>query len=318
MSTAAQVAPVPGSRRAVAVVLAGVMVASLAGSIFLLRHIDRLREGATLEEVLYLPSARALKGLSLGYTGLMADLYWTRAVQYFGSKHAVHSRQYKLLAPLLDITTTLDPHLVVAYRFGSTFLAQKPPEGAGDPQKAVELIERGIRENPDTWQLYFELGFLEYMELHDPAAAANAFERGAQVPHSHPFLRVLAAAMAQHAGERQTARALWMTTYQTTDDKMIKENAVKHLRALDVDDEVVQLQQMVDDFTRKHGVRPQTMSDLVQAGYLRNLPVDPFGHPFKIVDGRVEVADLGALPFLTEGLPAGEKPQLLPFDSLKH
>ena len=25
--------------------------------------------------------------MSLGYDGLLADIYWTRAVQYFGSKH---------------------------------------------------------------------------------------------------------------------------------------------------------------------------------------------------------------------------------------
>lgn len=312
MNTTAQPVSVPGFRRQVTAALTCVMVASLAGSILLLRHIDHLREGATLEEVLYVPSPRVLKGVSLGYTGLMADIYWTRVVQYFGSKHAAHAKQYKLLAPLLDITTSLDPHLIVAYRFGSTFLAQNPPEGAGEPNKAVELIERGIRENPDTWQLYFELGFLQYMELHDPAAAANAFERGAQIPHSHAFLRVLAAAMAQHAGERQTARALWMTTYQTTDDPMIRENAVKHLRALDVDDEVVQLQQMVDNFKRRQGRPPESWYELVQAGYLREVPLDPFGNPFKISSGRVQVADPSSIPFLREGLPAGEKPSILP------
>ncbi|MGH9524534.1 MAG: hypothetical protein ACRD3E_18585, partial [Terriglobales bacterium] len=170
---------------------------------------------------------------------------------------------------------------------------------------------RGIRENPNTWQLFFDLGFLKYMELHDPAGAADAFRRGAAVPHAHPFLRVLAAAMAQHAGERQTARALWMTTYQTTDDKMIKENAVKHLRALDVDDEVVQLQQIADQFAKKTGTPATSMAELIQAGYLRGIPVDPLGHPFKIVNGRVEVADPGALPFITEGLPPGEKSQFL-------
>ena len=25
--------------------------------------------------------------MSLGYDGLLADIYWTRAVQYFGGKH---------------------------------------------------------------------------------------------------------------------------------------------------------------------------------------------------------------------------------------
>lgn len=311
MIAAAQTATYNRTHRLVAAVLSCVMVSSLAGSVLLLRHIDRLREGATLEEVLYIPSPKVLKGMSLGYTGLVADIYWTRVVQYFGSHHRARSQQYRLLAPLLDITTTLDPHLIVAYRFGSTFLAQKPPEGAGEPLKAVQLIEHGIRDNPDEWQLYYELGFLKYMELHDPAGAAQAFERGSHIPHAHPFLRVLAAAMAQHAGERQMARALWMTTYQTTDDAMIRQNAVNHLRALDVDDEVDQVQQIVDDFVKRTGRKPQSMTELVQAGYLHDVPTDPFGKPLKIVDGHVEVPDPNSLPFITRGLPPGTKSDLL-------
>ncbi len=287
------------------------MVMALAGSVALLRHIDRMREGATLEEVLYIPSPKLLKALSLGYTGLMADVYWTRAVQYFGEKHRARANQYRLLAPLLDITTTLDPQLIVAYQFGSTFLAQKPPEGAGEPDKAVALIERGIRENPDTWQLYYELGFLQYMELHDEVAAARTFERGSRIPHAHPFLKILAASMAQHAGERDMARMLWTTTYQTTDDALIKQNAVEHLRALKVDEDVTQIEARVEQFKARNGRAPETMMELVQAGLLPGIPLDPLGHPYRIVDGRVEVEDPNALPFITKGLPPNVKPELL-------
>src|SRR5208283_4195559 len=49
--------------------------------------------------------------------------YWTRAVQYYGEKHRLRQMNLELLWPLLDITTTLDPDLIVAYRFGSTFLS---------------------------------------------------------------------------------------------------------------------------------------------------------------------------------------------------
>ena len=301
-------------RRQVAISLVAVMVFSLAAAAVLLWHIDRMREGATLEDVLYVPSPKILKALSLGYTGLMADIYWTRAVQYFGGKHRAQAKQYLLLAPLLDITTSLDPHLIVAYQFGSTFLAQEPPEGAGQPEKAVELIERGIRENPDTWQLYYELGFLQYMELNDPASAARTFERGSQVPHAHPFLKILAAAMAQHAGESEMARMLWTATYQTTEDAMIKQNAAKHLRALHVDDEVTRLEQIVEEYKSRTGRAPQAMTELVQAGLLRGVPLDPLGHPYKLVDGRIEVADQKALPFITKGLPPNVKPDLLQLD----
>ena len=64
-----------------------------------------------------------MKRLSLGYDGLLADIYWTRAVQYFGTRHQQQRAQLQsLLAPLLEITTTLDPQLLVAYQFGANFL----------------------------------------------------------------------------------------------------------------------------------------------------------------------------------------------------
>ena len=121
-----------GSRR-VTITAAVLLVACLAGSIVFLRRIDQLRTGATLEDVLFITSPKAVKRLSLGYDGLLADIYWTRAVQYFGGRHVAGASHFRLLAPLLEITTTLDPHLVVAYQFGANFLSPKPPNGAGMP-----------------------------------------------------------------------------------------------------------------------------------------------------------------------------------------
>ncbi len=137
--------------RQITAVFGVLLIACIAGSVLLLRGLDRLRSHATLEEVLYIPSPKAIKRLSLGYDGLLADIYWTRAVQYFGNKHNVGAENFNLLAPLLEITTALDPHLVVAYEYGSNFLAPHPPNGAGMPDRAIKLDEFGIRNNPDEW-----------------------------------------------------------------------------------------------------------------------------------------------------------------------
>lgn len=206
------------SRRA-SVVASTVLFLSLTGTVVTLYAIDHLRRGAKHQEVLYIRSPKALRRMSLGYTGLVADLYWTRAVQYFGYQHHEHSGDYHLLAPLLEMATQLDPKLLPAYQFGSNFLAPEPPHGAGQPDRAIALDEYGIRNNPDNWKLYYDLGFIYYTEVKDYAKAAEAFERGTRVPKAHPFLRILAARMAQHAGEFETARMLWTTTYQTTEDK---------------------------------------------------------------------------------------------------
>ena len=299
-------------RRAISLVAATVLVVCLATSTALLGRIDELRSNAALEDVLYIPSPTILKRLSLGYGGLLADIYWTRAVQYFGGKHHARSTRYDLLGPLLDITTTLDPHLIVAYEFGSTFLAQKPPEGAGDPDGAIALVERGIQKNPDNWRLYYNLGFLQYSEKHNYLGAARAFEAGSRVPGAHSSMRILAAAMAEHGGDETTARLLWATTYATATDKMIRSNAEKHLRALQVDHDVQELTKLVTTFERRTGHVPEAWSELIRERLLGGVPVDPLGHPYKLVaGGRVQVAKPDDLPFIRFGLPAGEEPSLL-------
>ena len=296
-------------RTRITVVFSVLLAVSLGGSMLMLRRVDALRSGATLEEVLYVTSPQTVKRMSLGYDGLMADIYWTRVVQYFGRQHKARSRRYDLLPPLLDITTTLDPHLIVAYEFGSFFLAQQPPEGAGQPDLAVEFVERGIRANPTEWRLYYHLGFIHYLERKDYKAAAEAFQRGSEVPNAHPWLRTMAAAMAQFGGDTRTARFLWQKILESTDDKMIRANAVRRLRALEVDDVVPALEAHIQLYRQRTGHLPASFQEMISAGDFPGLPRDPLGYPYKLMpDGRVEVQSPDDLPFITKGLPPGRAP----------
>ena len=301
-----------GSRR-VTVIFSVLFAVCLSGSVLLLRRLDQARSGATLEEVLYISSPKALKRLSLGYDGLLADIYLTRAVQYFGNKHHDGARRFDLLAPLLEITTTLDPHLLPAYEYGANFLAPKPPNGAGMPERAIALEEFGIRENPNEWRLYYNAGFIHYMELKDYAGAARAFADGSRVPNAHPFLAILAGKMAEHAGDRQMARMMWSTTYQTTKDSSVRANAAAHLRALQVDEDVTNLEALVERYRQQSGRFPSSFSELEAAGMRGGTPRDPLGHAYMLMpDGRVEVRIPDDLPFIQKGTPPDYVPPAAP------
>jgi hypothetical protein len=289
------------------------LLGSIAGSVLLLRRVDQLRTGATREEVLYISSPRALKKMSLGYDGLLADIYWTRAVQYFGSKHHEGSHNFDLLAPLLEIVTTLDPHLLVAYEYGANFLAPKPPDGGGMPERAIDLQEFGIRNNPDEWRLYYNEGFIRYMDLQDYAGAAEVFARGSRVPNAHPFLAVLAGKMAEHAGDQQMARMMWSATYQTSKDPDVRANAAAHMRALQVDEDVTNLETLTHRYQQQTGRFPSNFSELQAAGLILGVLVDPLGSPYKLMpDGRVEVSVPDNLPFIKKGTPPGYAAPLAP------
>ncbi len=86
--------------RRITITTSAVLVVCLLGSVLSLRRVDKVRTGATLQEVLYISSPKLLKHLSLGYDGLLADVYWTRAVQYFGERLTKGSEHFDLLAPL--------------------------------------------------------------------------------------------------------------------------------------------------------------------------------------------------------------------------
>jgi hypothetical protein len=257
-----------------------------------------------MADVLFISSPEFVKRASLGYSGLLADIYWMRVLQYFGGKHRRDSMEYKALAPLLDIATTLDPHLVIAYEWGSTFLDQPPPSGAGDDNAAVALIRKGIRNNPDDWHLYFTLGFIQYLGQHDYLAAAQTFEEGSKLPNAHFWLKMMAAKMLTDAGSIDTARYMWLNIYKESTDKNLKQNALLHLQCLAVDQQVPQLEAIVKEFERRYGRYPSSWGEIIAAGGMRSMPRDPTGAPYVLrSDGKVLVADWKKLPFIQHGKP---------------
>jgi len=293
--------------RRVSAVASVVLLASIGCYVITLQAIDRLRTQPEVQQGLYIRSAKLLRRLSLGYTGLLADVYWTRAVQYFGYQHHRNSDDFRLLAPLLRITAELDPHLIPPYQFGANFLAQKPPNGAGMPDEALALMKYGIEHNPGNWRLYYNLGFLYFTEFKDYGKAADAFAAGSKLPVTNAFMPVLAARMAQHAGEFDTSRMLWYTTYQSTNDGAIRDNAVKHLVALRVDEDITHLEEVVQKYREQMKCLPESMADLERAGLTHGTPTDPNGKPYRLTsDGRIEVQNPKTIPYITKGLPSGD------------
>jgi len=144
--------------RRVNLVAIAVLLCSMAGAMASLFVIEHQRSNSAAQEALYLRSSKVLRRLSLGYTGLLADIYWTRAVQYFGEQHHSGSGDFRLLAPLLEVTTELDPKLLPAYQFGAIFWRRSRPaaRACGRGPRADAIWNR---TQSDQWRLYYNLDF---------------------------------------------------------------------------------------------------------------------------------------------------------------
>ena len=296
------------SRKRTTAVAGICLVISLFASVILLQNIDRIRPREINEDALFISSPKMLQRASLGFNGLMACIYWTRTVQYFGHRHYNREHTYNELAPLLEITAALDPQLLPAYQFGASFLAPAPPNGAGQPERAVQLMRYGIAHNPGNWRLYYDLGFVYYTELHDFKKAGEVFDEGSKIPGAHPFMKILAADMAENAQDFNTARLLWSAAYESSLESNIRQNAVEHLRSIQVDEDVTNLQNAVTRFVQANGRIPTSLWEVVNAEHLRGIPVDPDGNPYELsLDGQVLVANPDDFLFITKGMPEGYK-----------
>ena len=277
--------------KTIALVLLLVLPLGFAG-IWLLQHkIDAQRALLSEErDDVLLRSGKLVKVMSLEYAPLLADIYWTRVVQYYGNKRVRGQTNLDLLWPLLDITTTLDPNLLIAYRFGAMFLSQAAPSGAGRPDLAVQLIERGIQANPEYWRLYEDLGFVYYFDLKDYQKASAAFLEGSNKPNAQLWMKVMAARVAAEGESFETSMFLWKDIYDSTTDPSVKKNALQHLQLLKAKEDCRQIDALADLYTKRFGKRPARMNDLVQAGLIPGIPGDPLGFAYVFgEDGKAEL-----------------------------
>jgi hypothetical protein len=238
-----------------------------------------------IEDSLYMPSGNVLGTLSMGNEGLLADIYWTRVVQYFGRKRLDKDVRLDLLGPLLRITTELDPHLLIAYRFGAIFLAAKPPEGAGHPEKAIELLRHGIVANPGYWRLWQDIGFIYYWDLKDYPKAVRAFTTGSKQPGAEMWMKAVAAMVAAKGGDPKTSELLWTQIYESAENAQMRENALDHLAAFRAQEELAHLNRLLERFREMHSRPASSIHELISAGLLRGVPEDPTGIPYLVGPG---------------------------------
>lgn len=239
------------------------------GSLYPMQQwIDRASPRETVsEETLYLSGA-TIKRMSFGLEGLAADIYWIRTVQYFGRKlldsgkplssATIKDIRMDLLAPLLNIVVTLDPQHIPAYRFAAIFLPER------DTPAAIELVEKGIRDNPNEWRLYQDLGYIywqagntsgENEQAENYAKAAYWYERGANVSGAPFWMHDLSGLMNIKGGSREAARAVY-SSYLNSDDPNIRAQAIDRLKQLRSVEELDAINALLSQYKQQTGECP--------------------------------------------------------------
>ena len=135
-----------------------------------------------IEGLAQLPKGEYLKPALLGYHHLGADILWLRLIQVIGKKRN-SADEYEWMYHALDVITTLDPQYAYAYYAGGVILGDL----ANRPDLSNRLLEKGVKANPEVWNIPFLLGYNYYFLLGDPAKGAEYIMRGGP-PAGWPIL----------------------------------------------------------------------------------------------------------------------------------
>lgn len=286
--------------RTKSICLAVVIAIGMIATFGLARFVDARRPPVDVsanDESLYL-NAKTAKRISLGFNGLAADWYWMRSLQYVGRKileqpdevplDDLSRLDLKLLAPLLENATTLDPEFLDPYEYAAVVLP------ALDVQEAIRLTRKGIDANPNAWRLYHQLGYI-YWQQHDYATAAEVYGRGAEVPGAPAWMHAMRARMAAEGGSRDTAREIYTRMFEQSADEKVKDMAHKRLLQLDSLDQRDGLRKLLVAYQTRTGRCPATWREINFPG----APQDPSGAPYVLKPGKCEI-ELGE----ESGIPA--------------
>ncbi|MEK7723092.1 MAG: hypothetical protein AAB336_01970 [Acidobacteriota bacterium] len=251
------------------------------------------------DQDLALQSAK-IKDFSLGFNGLLADWYWMRSLQYLGEKiekspdqniniQNLRSLNPRLLYPLLDSATSLDPQYIAVYAYGAIVLP------AIDDEQAIKITQKGIDNNPTQWRLYQHLGYI-YWRLKNFEKAAETYDKGSKIAGAPPFMQLMVAQMKNQGGSRETSRKIYEQMLAEAQDTQTKKSAEIYLLKLDSDDELDAIRPILKSIKEKTGQCLQNWNQLFPL--LRNVKL-PNGKDFRI-DSANNLVDPSDTPYILD------------------
>lgn len=221
--------------------------------------------------------------LAFGFRNFLADIGWLQTVQIAGDLRMTR-QAYDRLAVLIETVTNLDPKFAVPYMMGAVVLGDSPDHA----QKALGILERGIRHHPADWHFPFYIGYLRYFSLGDPADAGRALEEASRLPDSPPYLPLLAARMLAEGRRPETALEFLETMVKQETDTSRMEILKRRIQEVIVERDIQELESAVEAYRKREGTLPENLSILAQAGLIRRIPEEPHGGKYLLtLDGKV-------------------------------
>lgn len=237
-----------------------------------------------------LPSIEALRLMTLGYKNLGADYYWLRCVNDYGDRRMARDR-YPNLWPLLSRVQALDPFFVAPYIFAGNVMTLRDMPW----RLALNMLETGMQQRPDSWRIAFSYGFNAYYLGERLDRAAHALARAAQSADAPPYLGPLALRMTAEAGEPEVGIGMVDVMLVQTNDDAQRQTLQQRRDRLMLEVHLKHLNRALDGYKAQHHRTPAALTELIGYGDVTRIAPDPLGGAFYIdAQGQVQTTHANA------------------------
>lgn len=251
------------------------------------RAVGKPREGTGAGSLLVELSRRPV--LALGFRNFLADLVWLQAVQVSGEPKLARG-DYDRFFVLLNAVANYDPRFEIPYLVGGLILGESPAHG----REALRILERGRDQFPDRWRFHYYIGYTQYFSLGNPADGGRSMMQAARLPGSPPYLAGLATRMLSEGRDPAAALAFLATMEREETDAYRGEFLRRRIRDVVVERDIQSLERAVAEYRRATGRLPASLAQLVQAGLVARIPVEPNGGAYQLLpDGTVRSDRVG-------------------------
>ena len=258
-----------------------------------------MRNKPVIEQLGYVPSVKLLKSLSADQKELAAASLVFKVMMYFGGQVvndpsgqvSMERTDLQGMSRLLHAATLLDPYNMDAYYFAQGFLTWDAHQFA----VANNLLDYGMKYRTWDWQLPFFAGFNYAFFLKDYKNAAVYYKKAGDLSGIDLHIN-LAGRYLQESGQTELAISYLTGMVRTAKNQAVKKSYQTRLQAFQ---QVRRIELARDRFSAEQGRSPDSLAQLVQAGYLTPAPIDPYGGRFYL-ESTGKVSSTSKFAFATK------------------
>ncbi|MDQ2985955.1 MAG: hypothetical protein M3R13_04455 [Armatimonadota bacterium] len=143
-----------------------------------------------------------------GLREMVAGILWVQSDEYF------HTGQFDAILPVIRLVTWLDPRQIEVYSTGAWHIGYNFTDEQNRSDRryiplALQLLDEGVRNNPNTYELYYDTGWMYHQKIDDNhPAAVDWFKQALSKPDIETIPAIKSILSAAYIKNGQVEEAL--------------------------------------------------------------------------------------------------------------